>query len=295
MHIGVDVGGTKLAAGAVRSDGELLSRVSRKVDPGMSGFEIAAEILAVAREAASAAGLIESQIESVGLGIPGTTDSAAGEIIYTCNLPFRNTPITALFQRDWNVPLLMENDANCAALGELYAGAAKGCETALVVTIGTGIGGGFLSQGRLMTGCNGAALEIGHMVIHADGYACPCGRNGCWEQYASATGLKKLTRDEMERSPESLMWQLCGGEISGVGGRTAFLAAKQGDAAAQRVVRLYLHYLATGLTNLVNIFQPERIILGGGVSHEEDAAFLHPLRELVEAERFHGHGPRRNL
>jgi glucokinase len=260
----------------------------------MNGFRIR-EILAVAREAATAAKLSESQIKSVGLGIPGTTDSATGEIIYTCNLPFRNTPITPIFQREWNVPLFMDNDANCAALGELYAGAAKGCETALVVTIGTGIGGGFLSQGRLMTGCNGAALEIGHTVIEGDGRACACGRRGCWEQYASATGLKILTREEMKRCPGSLMWQISCGEISGIGGRTAFLAAKEGDEAAQRVVSKYLHYLATGLTNLVNIFQPERIILGGGVSHEEDAAFLFPLRELVAGEHFHGHGRQTEL
>lgn len=295
LYIGVDVGGTKLAAGAVSEEGALLSHASRKVDPSMNGFQLAEEILAVARDAAAAAELSESQIKSVGLGIPGTTDSSTGEIIYTCNLPFRNTPVVPIFQREWDVPLFMDNDANCAALGELYAGAAKGCETALVVTIGTGIGGGFLSQGRLMTGCNGAALEIGHTVIEVNGRACPCGRRGCWEQYASATGLKALTREEMSRCPDSLMWQLVCGNLSDVGGRTAFLAAKEGDEAGKRVVSRYLSYLAAGLTNLVNIFQPERIILGGGVSHEEDSAFLFPLRELVAEERFHGHGRQTEL
>ncbi|SMC37422.1 ROK family protein [Papillibacter cinnamivorans] len=286
MYIGIDVGGTNLAAGLVDQEGRLLASSKRKVNPSLGPEAIVSDILAVALEVLEAGGASREQVEWVGMGIPGTVDRASGVIIYTCNLPFLNTPVRKLFQSGWNIPVLLDNDANCALLGEVFCGAARGRESALVLTIGTGIGAGVLIDGRIFTGFNGAGTEVGHMVIETGGRLCTCGRRGCWETYASATGLKALTREEMERSPESLMWRLSGGTLEGAGGRTAFLAAREGDEAARRVTEEYIRFLGAGVVNLVNIFQPEILCLGGGVSNEADESFLFPIRRIVERERY---------
>jgi len=177
------------------------------------------------------------------------------------------------------VPVYVENDANCAALGEVWAGAAKGAESALMVTVGTGIGGGIVIHGKVYSGINGIAGEVGHMTLFPGGEQCACGRRGCWEVYASATALKRQTREAMQANPDSLMWNHAP-DLDKVSGKTAFKAQRDGDAAAAQVVERYLYYLSEGLINCVNIFQPEVVCIGGGVSNEGDALLV-PLREMV--------------
>lgn len=287
MRVGIDVGGTNLAAGLVDADGRLLSKVKISSGTHRSPEEICADIVRIAREAAAQGGAAPEEIESVGIGVPGAINSAEGIIYHGPNMPFENTPIRALFQRAWNVPVCLGNDAGCAALGEHFAGAARGCDSAIIVTLGTGVGGGIILNGKLFSGANEAGAEIGHMVVEAtNGWRCGCGRLGCWEAYGSATGLKHLTLDEMERDRESVMWNMVHGDPAQISGRTAFEAANAGDAAGRRTVERYLHYLAVGIANLINIFQPEVICLGGGVSNEKDENFLHPLIKMVEGERF---------
>ena len=286
MHIGIDIGGTNLAAATVEPGGCIAARGVLKAADYPTAEGAIAALAALAREAAAQAGARPEDIDWVGVGVPGWVDRQKGEVIRTVNAPFDRTPFARLFRREWDVPVFLENDANCAALGELAAGAGRGVRSLLMITLGTGVGGALATGGKLRGSVNLTAMEAGHMVIKTGGHPCPCGRRGCWKQYASAPGLRRLTREEMLRSPESAMWTLCGGSLEEVGGRTAFQAARMGDAAAKRVTEEYLDYLAEGLTNLVNLFQPELICLGGGVSNEREEDLLLPLRERVARWRY---------
>lgn len=287
MHIGIDVGGTNLAAGVIDDEHRIIARAKRKTADSATAEALCDELVLLAREVVSNAGLRLDEIKDVGIGFPGSVDRKKGIVLYTPNAPFLNTPIRDWFHKSWDVPVYVGNDANCASLGECYAGAARGRHSAVVVTLGTGVGIGAVVEGQSFLGFNGNGMEGGHMVIVVDGAPCNCGRRGCWEQYASATALKRLTRQTMEENPDSLMWQLCGGSTANVGGRTAFQAARSGDDAGRQVVGLYLKYLAAGLINLVNIFQPEILCMGGGVSNEADDLFLDPLRDLIAGERYY--------
>lgn len=287
MYIGIDVGGTNLVAAVVDQENRIVARAKRKTAESDSEDALCEALVGLAHDAASNAGLRCDQITDIGIGFPGSVDRKKGIVLYTPNAPFRNTPIREWFAKSWDVPVFVGNDANCASLGEYYAGAARGKHSAVVVTLGTGVGIGAVVEGQSFLGFNGNGMEGGHMVIVVDGVRCNCGRCGCWEQYASATALKRLTREEMLRNPDSAMWALCEGSVDNVGGRTAFQAARAGDPTGQYVVGMYLKYLAAGLTNLVNIFQPEILCMGGGVSNEGDDLFLDPLRDLVAGERYY--------
>lgn len=289
MHIGIDVGGTNLVAAVVDNENRIIARATRKTAASATEEMLCHDLVMLALDAVDQAGLKREDIEDVGFGFPGSVDRKKGIVLYTPNAPFLNTPIRDYFHKTWDVPVYVGNDANCASLGEYYAGAARGKHSAVVVTLGTGVGIGAVVEGQSFLGFNGNGMEGGHMVIVVDGTPCNCGRRGCWEQYASATALKRLTREEMIHHPDSVMWQLCEGSIERVGGRTAFQAAREGDAAGKFVVNMYLKYLAAGLTNLVNIFQPEILCMGGGVSNERDDLFLDPLRDLVAEERYYSH------
>lgn len=286
MYIGIDVGGTNLVAAVVDHQNQIVARAKRRTGESPTTEMLCDDLVALAMEASDNAGLARNEVEYVGIGFPGSVDRKRGIVQYTPNAPFLNTPIRDWFHKSWDVPVFVGNDANCASLGEYYAGAARGKHSAVVVTLGTGVGIGAVVEGQSFLGFNGNGMEGGHTVIVTDGVPCNCGRRGCWEQYASATALKRLTREEMGRTPDSLMWEMCEGSGDNVGGRTAFQAARSGDEAGKRVVELYLKYLAIGLTNLVNIFQPEILCLGGGVSNEADDLFLEPLRKLVAGESY---------
>jgi glucokinase len=286
MNIGIDVGGTNLKAGLVDEDGKILAEC--KIPLGrFQGPEAFVKTLAgLVRKTASAAGIAPESIASVGMGIPGAV--ADGEIVYTCNIPMQHVPIRELFQKELDVPVLLGNDADCAAVGEYFCGAGRGTANFIVVTLGTGIGGGLILNGKLYTGM-GIAGEVGHMVVEHGGLSCNCGRRGCWELYASATGLIRMTKEAMERCPDSLL--RAEAERSGtVDGRTPFQAAARNDAAAADVCTRYVGYLAAGITNLINILQPERIALGGGVSGAPDELLLLPLRRKVQEECYARHG-----
>lgn len=280
--VGVDVGGTNLAAGLVDRKGGVRSRVKRRTDCTMTDLQLCMELVSLAREAAEKGNAAPEEIEAVGFGIPGRVDAAGGTVLFTPNMPFRDTGLRDIFRREWDVPVFLNNDANCAAAGEYLAGAARGCRSVLMITLGTGIGGGFINEGRLYTGAHGSAMEIGHMVIETGGLPCGCGGRGCWEQYASATALIRLTREEMARDGSGLIRELCGGDPEKVTGRTAFEAARLGDPAARRVLDTYLCNLSAGLVSLIRILEPEVICLGGGVSGAEDDLLLDPLRRRLD-------------
>ena len=285
-YIGIDVGGTNLVAGLVNEQGAILKKTSRPVDRSMSDRDLCRELAALAEEVRLAGGLSREGIQAVGVGIPGLVDNKTGVVVMTANMPFRNTALRELFQREWDVPVYLGNDANCAALGEYWAGAAKGCSPAVMITLGTGIGGGMVVDGRLFTGFANSGMEVGHMITRPGGLPCGCGNQGCWEQYGSASGLIHMTREAMERDRDSLLWQLCGGDLEKVQGRTPFQAAKEGDRTALEVLEVYRQELALGLINLINVLQPQVICMGGGVSNAEDELLLAPLIELVKKGSF---------
>jgi len=282
MYVGIDIGGTNLVAAVIGRAGQIISKSSRPVDHSWSAEQLCDEIANLGRQAAACGGIKLEDIQAVGIGLPGLVNNETGTVIQTPNMPFRNTPLRELFQKHWDVPVYLGNDANCAAIGEYWAGAAKGCDSVVMITLGTGIGGGLIVNGKLHTGFGNSAMEVGHMIVHPFGHLCGCGNRGCWEQYGSATALIRITKTEMERNRDSLLWELCEGELGNVEGRTPFQAARMGDAAAKQVLSTYLSGLSVGIINLVNILQPDMICLGGGISNAEDELLLTPLRYMVE-------------
>lgn len=278
-YLGIDIGGSNIAAAIVRSDYSVAGRAKTKVRKGISEAEFCDDIAAAALAAAEAAGVSISDVEYCGVGCPGVINSRSGVLEYAGNLGFKKLPLGSEISARLGIPVHVENDANCAALGEVCAGAAGDAESALVVTVGTGIGGGIVINGRIYSGVNGIAGEIGHMTLFPGGEPCACGRKGCWEVYASATALKRQTCQAMQAHPESLMWKYAPG-IDRVSGKTAFKAQRDGDAVADQVVRQYIYYLSEGIINCVNMLQPEVVCIGGGVSNEGDA-LLEPLMEQV--------------
>ena len=292
-YIGIDVGGTNLVAGLVNEKGHILDKVSHPVDKSMTAEELCGELARLAQKVCEMSAVDYSQVEAVGVGLPGLVDNKTGMVIQTPNMPFHKTPFRELFQKVWDVPVFLANDANCAAVGEYWAGAAKGCDPAVVVTLGTGIGGGLVANGKLFTGYANSGMEVGHMIIKPNGVLCGCGNRGCWEQYGSATALIRLTQQEMEYNKKSVMWELCEGDKFKVQGRTAFQGARLGDQSALKVLTIYRQGLSIGIINLINVLQPEIICLGGGISNAEDDLLLNPLRELVDQGSFDKKRPTR--
>ena len=221
-------------------------------------------------------------MEWIGIGTPGIANSATGIIEYSNNLGFVNVPMVKWISEKTGCPAFIENDANAAAYGEYVAGAAKGAVNAVCITLGTGVGGGIVVDGKIYAGSNFAGAEIGHTVLQMDGPPCTCGRKGCFEVYSSATGLVRMTKEAMAEHPESIMHKMAE-EKGKVTARTAFDAMRAGDAAAKSVVDFYIKALAAGITNTINIFQPDVLCIGGGVCNEGDALLL-PVKELVAKE-----------
>lgn len=286
LFIGIDVGGTNLKAGAVDGAGRLLAAVRRPLD--FRGTEAFADDLAdLARAALSAAGAASGDGAGVGIGLPGAV--SGGEVLYTTNIPLERTDLASLFRRRLDLPVLLGNDADCAAVGEYLRGAGRGCRDFVAVTLGTGLGGGIILDGRLRGG--ETSSEAGHLVTHVGGLPCPCGRRGCWEQYASATALIRQTRAAMATHPESLLHRLAA-ERGAVDGQTPFQAAEAGDETALAVCRQYVEELAEGTASLINLLRPEAVAFGGGVAGAPERLLLEPLRRRVGELCFSRHGGR---
>ena len=284
LYIGIDVGGTNLKAGLVDESGTILAVERTPLD--FQGPEHFAEVLASLAKAVMAAGCVAAEdVEYVGAGIPGAV--RGGDILYTANIPMKNVPLEKLFRQHLDLPVLLGNDADCAAVGEWTCGVGKGTRNFLAITLGPGVGGGMILNGKLYSGC-GAGGEVGHILVEKDGVPCNCGRRGCWEAYASATGLIRMTKEAMTAHPDSLLHTVAA-QNGAVDGRTPFQAAEQGDGTALAVCRTYAEYLAAGLTDLVNILHPEAVALGGGVAAAPEQLLLEPVREIVARECYARH------
>ena len=287
--IGIDLGGTNIVASVVDDDYNIIGTSKTPTNSPRSADEIFDDIADVCEEAVKTAGLTMEDIDSVGMGTPGTVNQD-GIIEFANNLAFNNVPARTMLAKRINKPeekVFIENDANCAALGEAYAGCGNGAKDFVAVTLGTGVGSGVIIGGKIVNGVNYAGGECGHMVIVVDGEQCSCGRKGCWEAYASATALIRQTKKAMEEYPDSLMHKLAK-EEGKVSGRTAFDAMRLGDIAGIKVVDDYIKYVACGLINIVNALQPEILCIGGGICNEGET-LMKPLRRFVQSERYSIH------
>lgn len=286
-YVGIDLGGTNIAAGIVDENYNIIVKGSVPTGAEREGELVIKDMGKLCSDLVEKAGISIDEIEYAGIASPGTVKPETGYIEYANNLNFKNFPIADILKKYFPVKrVLVENDANAAAKGEAVAGAAKGVKDAVMITLGTGVGGGIIIDGKVYAGFNHAGGELGHTVIEYNGRPCSCGRRGCWEAYSSATGLINMTREKIDECKANgratIMTEMV--EKDGkVSGKTAFAAMKQGDAAGAEVVDMYVSYLACGISNMINTFMPKILVIGGGVCNEKEH-LLNPLNAKIAGE-----------
>ncbi|MBQ2766021.1 MAG: ROK family protein [Clostridia bacterium] len=290
-YIGVDLGGTNIAAGVVDSNYKIVVKGSVPTNAKRPADDIIKDMADLCKKLTADAGLTLDDIEYVGIASPGAIDHVKGVVLRAENLPFEFFPIADTLKKHLPVKrVLVENDANAAAKGEAVAGAARGVADVIMITLGTGVGGGIIIDHKVYSGFNYTGAELGHMIIEYNGRQCPCGNRGCWEAYSSATALINMTREKLDECEQkgipTLMADIVA-ENGKVSGKTAFAAMKKGDTPAKEVVDMYMSYLACGIINMINIFQPEIFVIGGGICNEGDN-LIKPLEELVIDNTFSG-------
>lgn len=276
-YAGIDFGGMSAKAGLFDENGKLLAKDSVKTSKEDGYAVTVAKMAQLVRTLGEAK---KVKVSAVGIGSPGIIDGKEGVVVNWFNYGWSDKPLARDLSEKLGVPVCLTNDANAAALGEAKFGAGKNYEDSVFITLGTGVGSGIVLGGKVFEGSHGAGAEVGHMVVEVGGIPCPCGRRGCFEQYASASALIRDTKRAMFEHKNSLLWTLTGGDPENVDGKTAFAAARENDAAAKQVVKNYIMYLGEGVLNLVNIFRPQAVVIGGGVSNEGEA-LLQPLRRYV--------------
>ena len=279
--IGIDLGGTNIAAGVVDETYQIRCTHSAPTHAQDGPEALLDDVAACVRAVTEKGGFAPNECSGVGLGAPGSCDRPAGVVRYAPNLNWHDVPAAKeLSERLGGVKVALGNDADCAALAETVAGAARGSESVLLITLGTGVGGGLIVGGRIASGFRGRGGEFGHMIVQMGGEKCSCGQQGCWEAYASATALARQAARAAQEHPESAL-----NGVQTLDGRSIYEAAAAGDAAAQTVTARYAEYVGAGLVGLVNALAPETVLLGGGVSGAGEA-LLAPVRDYVQAHAF---------
>lgn len=279
-YVGIDLGGTNIAVGIVNENYKLISRYSKPTVAGRVADEICEDMAFSVKEAVSRAGCTMEDIKWAGIGIPGTINFHSGMISFTNNLGFDGLPIKNMMEEKLGLTVFLENDANAAAYGEALVGAGKDKNHILMLTLGTGVGGAYISDRKIFAGRDNMGGEFGHIGIVVDGRPCTCGRKGCLEAYVSATALAQSMREAMEIHPESVAWNLVS-SLHEVEGRTVFQAMELNDSTAKQVFEKFIEYLSYGIVNYINLFMPEQIIIGGGISNQGNCLVL-PLRKKVK-------------
>lgn len=269
VNIGVDIGGMSLKAGLVNKEGKILHKETIKTDVNKGDKYFLECLQTLIANLIKYAKNNYLEVNGIGLGIPGIVNNDLKTMEYAPNLKIENLSLKDAL-KDFNLPFSLSNDANCAALAEQKFGAAKGYKNVILLTLGTGVGGGIVIDNKLFEGTSGQGAELGHMIIKLNGRKCGCGRKGCFEAYASASALLRLTKEEMKKNPHSLMWEYTDFNLNNVNGLTSFECAKKGDISANNVVNKYVYYLGEGILNFCNIFRPEVVVLGGGVSNQKE-------------------------
>lgn len=280
-YLGLDIGGMSIKGVCIDAEGQILAEGCVPTECENGGMAMCDAIAVLADRLSEQ---VEGELGGVGVGCPGMIDSDTGTVIFAGNLGLKNFPLGAILQEKLHTDVKITNDANAAALGEARFGAGKQYSNSVLVTLGTGVGGGIIIGGKLFEGGDSAGAEIGHMVIERYGVRCTCGRRGCFEAYSSATALIRKTRTEMEEDPSSEMWKTYTSQ--NCTGKTAF-EYMETDHTAKKVIDWYVNYLACGLLNLANIFRPQVIMLGGGIAAEGEK-LTRPLQEIVDREIFGG-------
>lgn len=278
-YLGIDLGGTNIVAGIVSENYEIIVKHREKTDAGKSFQDVVADIARAGKRAVELSGIPMSEIRAAGLGTPSCINPNTRLLVNANNLGWRNVPLPAEMEKHFDMPVFIRNDADCAALGEVLAGAAQEYDHALMVTLGTGVGGIIMNK-RIFNGCDQMGAEIGHTKLVYGGVQCTCGQYGCLESYGSATGLIRQTKEAIALHPESLLAKEFGAKQNEIDARTAFDMMRLGDETAAAVVDQYISYLAAGLSTLVCLFRPPVIIIGGGVSNEGET-LLRPLNEKL--------------
>ncbi len=286
-YLGIDLGGTNIVAGVVDAAYNIVAKCKTPTLSVRPMEDVVADMAKMATQAIAEAGLSKNDVSYVGIGVPSPIDPNTKNFIYSNNLGWRQVDLQGEFHKHWNIPVRLANDADSAALGEAIAGAARDYDNVLMVTLGTGVGGGMVLNKKLWRGGDGFCIEPGHMTLVYDGFPCTCGRKGCLEAYASVTGLIRMSIDMMTVYPHSLMWDECGRDLNRVNGRTSFNAAKRGDKAGLAVVKQYIDYLGGGLASYTTLLRPQAIIIGGGLSNEGEY-LIAPLREIVAKTMYAG-------
>ena len=287
-YVGIDLGGTNIKTGVVDSEGNLINKIKIKTHAERTMEEIIHDMGQTAVDAIKDAGLQVSDISAIGIGSPGTPDNISGVLVYSSNLPFNMAPMRKLIREVIDLPVYIDNDANCAAMAEAVAGAAKGTKDSVTITLGTGVGAGVIVNGRIYSGFNQAGSEFGHTVLVSGGIQCKCGRKGCFEQYASASALARMTKEAADEDPDSLLTEVIA-EQGAPNAKAAFIAMRRGDKKAAEVIDKYTDYLADGLANAINTFMPEVLVVGGGVCNEGDPLLI-PMREKTMSRPYFGPG-----
>lgn len=276
--VGIDIGGMTIKGGIVDEKGNILYKKSIVTAPGKEDRLIVDDIASLVNELVQN-GADGEEIQGVGIGCPGSIYDEKGIVRYSCNINFRNTPMAKMIEEKTGIKKVrLSNDANCAALGETLFGAGNGAKNSVMVTLGTGVGTGIVANGQLITGNRSAGGEGGHITINLGGATCGCGKKGCYEAYASATALMNQIQTACEKHPESQLAKEV--EQNGLNGKVVFDCAQNGDKVAMAVVKKYIKYVGVGLVNFANIFFPEVIIIGGGISNQGDN-IIKPLQRYV--------------
>ena len=281
-RIGVDLGGTNIAVGVTGEDFSIAASAHTPTRPERGAQAVIGDICGCIENALMFSGIDIGECAGIGIGSPGTCDRDSGTVRQAFNLGWRDVELTKAVSDYFSLPAFLDNDGNCAALGETLAGAARGCRDVIMIVLGTGVGGGVIANGQICSGWRGLGGEMGHMCISMDGEPCSCGQRGCWEAYASVTALIRQAGKAAKLHPDSLL-----AAAPVLDGLSIYDAMHRGDAAAKAVTDEYARYVAVGITNLINCFYPEMVIIGGGVSRQGEA-LLGPVREYAAQHFFVG-------
>ena len=265
-YIGLDVGGTTFKAGVVTEDGRIVHKDAMPTGIERPYQEIIADMAALCKKVAADAGIEMSEIKSIGVGVPGLFDNKTGMIPFCTNLGWHDIPFVAEMKKHLDTPVYGDNDATVAGLAESVAGVSAGIKDSVFLTLGTGVGGGIVINGRPYSGAHGIGSEIGHMILQLDGEPCTCGNHGCFERYASATAIIREARKAVAEHPESAIMAKCGGDPEKINAKIVIDSAKEGDPTAKAVFDGYVKGLANGIVSIIHLLDPEVILLGGGVS-----------------------------
>ncbi len=266
-YIGIDLGGTGIKAGIVDEQGNIILKDSCPTGAERGYGAVIQDMANLAISVVEKSGHRMSEIKAIGIGLPGVMDSRTGRVPFCTNLGWHDVPIIQEMAKYTDRPVYVDNDATVAGLAESVAGVSAGCANSLFITLGTGVGGGVIIGGKVFSGSHGVASEIGHMVVVADGEPCTCGMRGCWERYASATALIREGRKLCADNPDTALAKAVDGDLKAITAKHVIDLAKQGDPDCAALFDRYVYFLCLGLRNMVSLYDPEVIALGGGVSH----------------------------